>query len=485
MLEQVLKTIRQHKLIPSGSRVVVGVSGGADSLALLHVLLQLRTVFRFEIHVVTIDHMTRGTDSAEDARFVVQTCEVWDVSVTLIQMDVPALALERGQGLELAAREARHRVFEQAMQAQDAHLLALAHHADDQAETVLMHLLRGAGTQGARGMDYRTAFSQQGGGLIRPLLDVTRTQIEVYCREHGLQPRHDATNDDPAYTLRNTLRHDVLPRLRTLNPQAAQALNQFAEIARLEHDFLEQAFNKLVLPHIQFRAQGDKNVDAEATNADAVYPLPAHLNIPKSLFRELHPALQRHVVRWALAQLSKHSEASYSHIVNAVAIAHTGLVGAMAQFPDRLQLRVDYTTIIVERMVEESATIELTTDVLDIVVPGKIATAWGTFIVADQPGAGEVARLTIPEGARVQVRTRRAGDRFAPLGMGGHRQKLSEWMVNHKVPRSQRERVPLLIINGEIAAIMMGTRWAIAEPFAVRDPQATVTYFLHSPDAFL
>ncbi|MBZ0278007.1 MAG: tRNA lysidine(34) synthetase TilS, partial [Anaerolineae bacterium] len=236
MYQKFFQTIQKHNLIPPHTMIVVAVSGGADSLALLHLLRDIRKRLRCDLHVATLDHGLRGEAGAADARFVAETAASWGLPVTVGQVSVPALMSQTGQGLEAAARRARYAFLAQTAQTTGAAVIASAHHADDQAETILLHLLRGAGLNGLRGMAYRAPVPGYPHlTLIRPLLNVTRTEIDSYCREHGLVPREDASNQDVAM-LRNRIRAEVLPRLRTINPQIAQALISLADNAAVDQD---------------------------------------------------------------------------------------------------------------------------------------------------------------------------------------------------------------------------------------------------------
>ncbi len=460
LIETVPATIRRRDLLPLGTNLVVGVSGGTDSLALLHLLISLRERLDVTLHVATLDHGLRGELGAADARFVAETARAWGVPVTAGSADVRALAAERGLGIEAAARIARYDFLASVARQTGASRIAVAHHADDQVETVLLHLLRGSGLVGLAGMDYAAPLSGHPHlTLIRPLLNVTRADLEAYCRENGLQPRHDATNQDTSYT-RNRLRAETLPSLRGLAPQFDRRLLQLAEIAALEDDFADKALHDAIDSRV-IREEG-------------------RIALPRAQFLDLHPALQRRFVVWVARNLGA-DDVGYVHITAAVALALHGEVGGRAQLKGGIQLRVDYGVLVVERE-NASALIEdrpfLAADaVLQVVIPGvkPLGNHWAleaSFEPLEQPDV----RLALPEGAVVILRGRRNGDRFAPLGMGGHTQKLSKWMSDRKIPRDLRDRIPLLVINGEVAAIYWMT-WTIGQQFAVTPNSPRVVYF--------
>ena len=220
MREKVFAWIEQKKLIQKDDMVFVGVSGGADSVCLLLLLLEYRKRVPFSVQAVHVEHGIRGEESLEDAKFTRKLCERLGVSCHICEVDVPGYAREHRMGLEEAARSLRYDCFRRVAGESSAAVkkLALAHHADDNAETVLFQLARGSGVRGLGGI--RMIRELTGGvTLIRPLLGVTRAQIEGYLREQGADWRTDATNDDTGYS-RNRIRHNILPELLKVNGRA-------------------------------------------------------------------------------------------------------------------------------------------------------------------------------------------------------------------------------------------------------------------------
>lgn len=450
--ETVERTVREHQLAPAGARWVVAVSGGADSVALLHALLQLQPRFGYHLHVATLDHKLRVPEGAQDVRFVCQISDEWGVTCTPGRVDVPALAAEQRLSLEAAARLARYHFLTDVARSVGATHIATAHNADDQAETVLMHVLRGAGLAGLSGMRFAAPmFDAPELTLIRPLLAVPRADVEAYCQANGLAFRTDATNADRLF-LRNRLRHEVLPLLRQINPQVSRQLRQLAEASAVDADYIEEAFQRQVIPLV--------------TTGERVM-------LPLAAFRAAHPALQRRFVVWAARQLVPGVELAYVQQVESGTVAAAGRVGAQVTLPAGLRLRVDYGAVVVERagdtLPDASGFWLAPGTVLEVAVPGL--TAAGGWAVEAVPAVGRVAdaqaTLAIPVGARVRLRTRQPGDRFEPPGLGGHHQKLKEWLIDHKVPQHQRDRLPLLEVDGELAALVLGARWPVSSRFAV------------------
>jgi tRNA(Ile)-lysidine synthase len=467
LIETIRQTIQKFQLISPDSRVVVGVSGGADSLALLHILYTLQRTFGCQLHVATLNHGLRGEDGAEDARYIEEIAGSWGLAVKVGQADVRAIAAQERIGIESAARKARYDFLAGVAAQVGAGRVAVAHHADDQAETVLMHLIRGAGGSGLRGMSLQSPMvGHPELMLIRPLLRVTRTEIELYCAEHGLQPREDTTNKDVTL-LRNYLRWEIVPRLASLNSNIQQMLAQTADITQVENDYLEGQFQLIVDSPIVQREEGRIKVDRKA-------------------FHALHPALQRRFVAWAARQIKPELEdLGYQHIVEAVEIGLRGRQGVRALLTEGLQLRADYGVLWIEDQDAPPSKIEQplleTDEEIEVSIPGVILllqSQWSLHVSLmpfSNPHAQ--ARLALPEGARVRMRGRQEGDRFGQMGLQGHTQKLNRWMINRKIPAQVRDHIPLLCVNGEVAAIFVNQHWFIGEAYKVETDSQRVVHF--------
>jgi tRNA(Ile)-lysidine synthase len=223
-------------MIHKGETVLCAVSGGTDSMCLLRLLHALSQRYGFTVEAATFDHRIRS-EGAQDAAFVRRCCEQWDIPCHCGAGDVPAAAAQRGRGLEETARSLRYAFLEDTAEKIGAQRIATAHNADDNAETLLLHLLRGSGLKGLGGID------PVQGRLIRPLLGVSREEIEAYCAATHTPHVEDATNADTAYT-RNYLRHQVLPLLRERNPNLLTTLGRTAESLRRDSEFLENEAEK-------------------------------------------------------------------------------------------------------------------------------------------------------------------------------------------------------------------------------------------------
>lgn len=450
-----LQSIRKQNLLITESTLLIAVSGGADSLALLHLLVQLRERFKLTLHAVTLDHSLRP-DSANDTAFVQSMAQKWEVSFISKRVDVQALAESQKIGIEAAGRQARYNFFADVARKMGTDMILTAHHADDQTETIFMHILRGSGMQGLLGMQIKAPLPEhQDLLLIRPLLSFRRHQIENYCTQYKLEPRLDPSNLNTDF-LRNNVRHNILPRLRENNLQFDKALNQLADIVSIEQDYMQQQFDAHIKPHIQF---GNRVL------------------IDRHIFQTWHSAMQSRSILTALNFL--HGEANYQHIQHAQYIAKNGKQGAIAQFTDNLQLRVDYDLLKIENIdlplpIGKYLQIE---GEHRVNIPGETKLENWKLMASNETLLNFDAQLHIPDGVIVSLRTRQAGDRFRPLGMKGHSQKLKKWLINHKIPQNIRDGLPILTVDGKIAALLLHDSWLIAEEFIIKSNSQYNIYF--------
>ncbi len=234
LVKRVLDTIKRHNLIGQGENVVVGVSGGPDSVCLLHVLFSLSRQLQMKLYAVHINHMLRGNEANADERYVEDLCKNLGLGLHTKACDINGISKDEGISLEEAGRNARYREFEEFADSIGGARIAVAHNKKDQAETVLMNIVRGTGLHGLKGMDYSR------GRIVRPLLDIERKDIEVYCSLHSLEPRTDATNLLEIYT-RNKIRLGLIPYIdRAFDTNLVESLTRMSDLLRDENDFIER-----------------------------------------------------------------------------------------------------------------------------------------------------------------------------------------------------------------------------------------------------
>jgi tRNA(Ile)-lysidine synthase len=457
VLKQVRRTIENYGLLARGDGVVVGVSGGPDSLCLLHVLLRLREAYDLRLHVAHLHHGARGADADADAEFVAALAAEWGLAVTVEKQDVPALAREHRLAFEEAARRVRYAFLARVAAETGAHKIAVGHNADDQAETVLMHFLRGAGPAGLRGMlpatpitDYRLLDILHPASciLIRPLLEVVRAEIERYCADHGLKPRFDRSNLDTTY-FRNRLRHELLPLLETYNSNVRDRLCHTAAVVAADYELLAQ---------LQGRAWND--VVREEREAAVVFD--------RASWRALPVALQRAVLRQAVYRLRRSlRDVDFVHVEDARLVGLNGETGAQATLPGGLAFTVGYETLTVgdegDAGPPPDHPLLWRSEPLPVRVPGATALpesdwvlraelleTWDVQRIADNADPWTAYLDADALADPLVLRPRRRGDRFCPQGMGGHSVKLSAFLINRKVLRVWRDHVPLLVAGDSI-----------------------------------
>lgn len=241
MLEKkVLNTIQKYELIKYGDNIVVGVSGGPDSMTLLNVLCSLKETLQIHLFVAHINHQIRK-EAKQDEEYVKDFCAAHQIPFFVLEKDVVQLAKEQKIGTEEAGRKVRYDFFEEICKKVNASKIATAHTANDQAETILMNLMRGSGTNGLKGMEVKR------GKYIRPLLEITRQEIEQYCQKQQLNPRIDQTNQENVYT-RNRIRNELIPYIeKNFNPSIVISLNRLSEIVKEQEEYMEKVVEKAYL----------------------------------------------------------------------------------------------------------------------------------------------------------------------------------------------------------------------------------------------
>ena len=412
------------------SRLVAAVSGGPDSLALLHALHCLRDSHRLSLSVAHVDHGLRP-NSGQDADFVRERAASLVLPCTVIAVDVPRRP--DGSFSEAAARDARYRALTSVAAQTGASVIATGHTADDQAETVLLHAVRGAGLPGLRAMSILSDAPIDGGAgirLFRPLLGLRRCETQAYCRELGLSPLRDETNDD-ARIPRNLVRLQVVPQLERLNPQAVAALARLADTAGGALDFMEAALDAEWLS-MALASHGAVSLDRER-------------------FRALHPALRGLAVRRAHRQArGTIGTLDAVHVEDVLRLA-SGPSGKETDLPGDVLLEVRHGELVFHPPGDRTQLPPFENE-RQLRVPGVTSIHdWqveAEYVPMPESlqSPGFTAHLDADSlGGQLCMRGRRPGDRFQPLGMERGSKKLQDYFVDAQVPRQERDSVPLLV----------------------------------------
>ena len=439
IVDRVLATIEAHQMLARGDCVLVALSGGPDSVALLDVLRRRRRNLGITLHAAHLDHMLRGDESRADADFARAFAAKLDVPITVGRAHVKVIASRRRLSIEHAARLARYDFLEKTADRVKAQRIAVAHNADDQAETVLLNMLRGAGPDGLAGMP------PVRGRVIRPLIEVRRRQIEDYCRQRRLKPRTDPSNLERD-VLRNRVRLDLLPALEKEQPRLRQTLLRMAKVARDENALLNQMAEDALA-----------GVCRKGTKTEAALRLDAFASLP--------PALQRRVARAAIGRLRGDLlNIEYVHIETLRALALGGSAGKCIHLPDGLTAARGYDDLVLSTH-GPAKPAPTTDEEFALALPGRTRiAALGVEIEAElvpcavareamREGPGTACLDYAQMGEPLVIRTRRPGDRFRPLGMTGMT-KLQDFLVNRKLPEPERDHLPLLLSAGEIAWVV-------------------------------
>lgn len=288
MRSEILKTIKKYNLIENGDSIVIGVSGGPDSICLLNVLNELKNELNFKIYVAHINHMIRK-EADEETEYVKSFCKNIEVECFVKRIDVIKISKELKMGTEEAGRKIRYDFFEEVLKNTNSNKIATAHNNNDKVETIIMNILRGSGIAGLKGLD-----PIRENKFIKPLLEISREEIEAYCEENRLAPRIDKSNNENIYT-RNKVRNSVIPYIKKeFNPNILKTINRLSEVATEENEYLDkitiQAFNEINVGAIS-EGNLEKNKETETIT----------LNLKK--FNNLELVIKRRLILYTINEL--------------------------------------------------------------------------------------------------------------------------------------------------------------------------------------
>lgn len=439
--QKVLAFIREKNLIESGGKLVLAVSGGADSVCLLYILAGLSRQLDIELHIAHLNHQLRSTESDADARYVSRLAKLMGIPAAIDSRDVKAYQQKYKLSLEEAAREVRYGFLAEVASRLGTKRVATGHTADDNIETILMHLIRGSGTRGMRGLLPVSPWSSGDKSLtiIRPLLELSREDTTGYCRGHNLKPRIDASNLSPE-PLRNRIRYELLPELRKYNPRIAEALLRTARIATDDLEYIENTALK-----------AQEGIISKKQDEVVIH---------KNKFLSLPAALQRQLLRTSVASLLgglKDIEAGH---IEDIIKALDKPAGKVIGLPFGLNFTIEYGRYVLAPDAETLCPFPELENESKLNIPGKTkVSGWDieaivTETAQSSPHEKDMDIFTAcfdyeKTGKNIHVRRRLPGDQFQPLGMEQPK-KLNVFMIDARIPRTWRHRIPVVCAGNRI-----------------------------------
>lgn len=419
-------------------KFLLAVSGGVDSMVMLHMFLNSLPTQSFA--VVSVNHNLRP-EGAFDCNFVKQYCQENNVVFFAKSVNVTEHALQNKLSIETSARQLRYRAIEEVADTYGYDTVCLAHHAEDNAETVLLHLVRGGGLRGVSGIRRRQ------GRFFRPLLKLTKEEILQYAHSHNLPYVIDQTNADTIYK-RNLVRHEILPKLKEINPSAVQAINSFAYLAQQEDDFLDSLADMTCVSFNQNNTAADIDLDK---------------------FNNLNTVLKARVLRKTMRALNYYKDVEQRHLVNVINLTKATDGEAQINLPFGLIARRTYNTLTIcpQTKQEQELNLQLPFTVGEFEF-GKLTV--GVFTAPpDCIPYISVDADKIPKGA--VIRTRKPGDRFAKFGSG--EKKLKDYLIDIKIPQHLRDSIPIVAYGNTVYAIF---GYEISQKAKITDSTKNVLY---------
>ncbi len=477
LLEQrVLDFTQRHLLVSGSKKLVVAVSGGADSVCLLHILVKLQKKLKVKLHLAHLNHQLRGVESEADASYVAELARQLGIPATIEGRDVKGYQARQRLSLEEAAREVRYSFLAEVTGSIGTDRVAVGHTRDDHIETILMHLIRGSGTRGLRGLQPVTVWQSAANSLtiIRPLLEISHQETEDYCRQYQLMPRLDASNLSLS-PLRNRIRQQLLPLLESYNPRIAETLLRTGRIASDDIDFLDGQIARL---WNEVARQEGKTIILD-----------------KARFDQSPPALKRYLLRAAVEKLlGSAKDIEMRHIEEMMSLVIKP-AGKRLSLPGGLTFGIEYSQYRLTPDLASSSPLPPLRDEFQLRIPGETKlTGWHIEATIIDPstlkgkseGANAPSEIITPlplikgkgtqgmglvkndftayldlakTGDKLVVRSWRRGDRFQPLGLPQSK-KVGEFMIDAKIPRAWRGQIPIVCSPSQILWVV---GWRIDE----------------------
>lgn len=436
--EKVRKTIKDNALINKGDSIVIGLSGGADSVCLTHILYSLQEELNISLVAVHLNHNIRGDEAQRDMLFARDFAKSLGIRFIKGSARVCDYAREKGISEEMAGRELRYSFFNDVKTALDCQRIATAHNRNDNAETIAMNFMRGTSLTGLSGIPYMRD------DIIRPILDVTRKEVEEYCEKNNLSYVTDSTNEWDAYT-RNKIRHRLIPLIETeFNPNFINTVSANADLIKCESDYINESVRQ------EYKRLVNENC------------------VKVSELLKRHKAIQRRIIRQMMSNIMDMQGVQAYFTDSIIELAKKNKSGSMINLPNGKRARIEYGYLKID------SNIEVNSYEYDIPLNKAVFIKEAGITVLAEETDKKCDGVQCFSGCgidNIKVRNRRNGDYFYPAGMGG-KKKLKDFFIDSKIPRDKRDIIPLITFDGEIGYV---TDLRRDERFKFRDKGIKIT----------
>jgi tRNA(Ile)-lysidine synthase len=449
LIKKVTEYIEEHSMLQYGDKILVALSGGPDSICLLHMLEQLKETYNIQLYAAHVNHCLRGDESEGDEKYVKSFCDKVGIPLYIKRVDINKYAKEKNLSSETAGREVRYSFFKELMIQLNGNKVALAHNANDQAETLLMRIMRGTGIDGLKGI-----LPVRDNIFIRPILCLNRSEIECYCEENNLKPRIDSSNLENIYN-RNKVRLELIPYIqKNFNPDIIKTLNRFAELATVDSNFIEEL------------AEEKYNIFAKKLENKVV--------LEEHVFGEKEAVLSRIIRKAIINLLGTVNNFDSNHIYDIISLQRQG-TGKRIMLPYNVVAENIYSSIhlYINNKEDNKSTFDNFNSVIrkdDL----KKAEQNNSTLTVSHEELGVLAEFRILHRNEelkfnadsltkyfsydnieedIIIRIRKDGDRFFPYGMKGQK-KLKDYFIDLKIPKDERSLIPLLCIDNKIAWVI-------------------------------
>ena len=433
IINSVRQTIKRENLIEKNDKILIALSGGPDSICLLDIMIKLKDEYNLTLYAAHLNHRIRGIDAQEDSLFCQKICKKNNVTFFVKNIDIPELAVQQSRGVEEVARDVRYDMFFDIKNKLGINKIAVAHNLDDQAETMLMKMFRGSGIQGLRGIDYKRKD-----GIIRPLLDIYKSQINEYCDVNNLNPRIDKTNFESDYS-RNKVRLDLIPYIENnYCENIKQILSRTANVIRDDYNYIEEVSKE----HYELLVK-NKSDD------EIILDLP--------LLKNTDTAIQKRVIRLAILDIMGNlNNIENVHIIDSLSLLEKS-DGKIINLPKNLKAYIKNEDYVITTKNQENE--EITYE-YNIEINGKtVVNEIGLTVTTSVLPAKDSLALPVSKYIKVfdydkivgslYVRSRKIGDKLSPIGLTGTK-KIKDILINKKIPADTKYMFPIISDDEQI-----------------------------------